>query len=231
MKELKNVQVVPATVMHLKYVDLVNDAIDNASKERGTGIARRTYDYIANKMLEGKAVIALEGERFAGFCYMESWGHNRFVANSGLIVSPEYRGLGLATEIKRKIFELSRIKFPDAKIFGLTTGLAVMKINHELGYKPVTFSELTDDVEFWKGCMSCVNYDILQRTEHSKCLCTGMLFDPNEKKKVNGSNSSEMKAAKPKKNSLLDIVQKLRAKNGEAKSSKFSVLLNILNKA
>lgn len=227
MKRLEDIQVVQATVMHLKYVDEVNDTIDFASKERGTGIARRTYDYIANKMLEGKAVIALEGEKFAGFCYLESWGHNRFVANSGLIVGKDYRGLGLATEIKKKIFALSREKFPNAKIFGLTTGLAVMKINHELGYRPVTFSELTDDEEFWKGCRSCVNYDILERTGRSKCLCTGMLFDPTwEQKKSNENqnvNGGESVAPKPKKFTLLDVIQKLKPKsgNGEEKLSKF----------
>jgi len=58
-----------------------------------------------------------------------------------------------------------------------------MKINYDLGYEPVTFSELTDDPNFWKGCQTCKNYDILQRTEHKMCLCTGMLYDPVEKEK------------------------------------------------
>jgi len=234
-KNLKDIEVVTATVMHLKYVDQVNDEIDIASKERGTGIARRTYDYIANKMLEGKAVIALDGDKFAGFCYLESWGHNRFVANSGLIVAKAYRGIGLATEIKKKIFSLSRTKFPDAKIFGLTTGLAVMKINHMLGYRPVTFSELTDDDEFWKGCQSCVNYDILQRTGRSKCLCTGMLFDPKWENKNAGTDagmSSENQGTKHKRASLLDVIQKLKPKNGnsEIKESKFNILMTIFSK-
>ncbi|TKG89075.1 GNAT family N-acetyltransferase [Puteibacter caeruleilacunae] len=174
-----NLTVMVAQPEHVGYVDDINDAIEQASKERGTGIARRTFEYLARKILDGKAVIALDGEDFAGFCYVESWGHNRFVANSGLIVRPEYRGVGLAKRIKKQAFKLSREMFPKAKIFGLTTGLAVMKINSELGYKPVTFSELTDDAEFWKGCQSCVNYDILQRTNFSKCLCTGMIYDPN----------------------------------------------------
>ncbi|MDR1860009.1 MAG: GNAT family N-acetyltransferase [Bacteroidales bacterium] len=178
MKQLEDIVVTVANETHLKYTAEINDTIDMASKERGTGIARRTDEYINKKMLEGKAIIALDGDHFAGFCYIESWGHDNFVANSGLIVRKEYRGLGLAKAIKYKAFELSRNKFPGAKIFGLTTGLAVMKINHELGYRPVTFSELTDDDAFWKGCKSCVNYDILQRTNRTKCLCTGMLFDP-----------------------------------------------------
>ena len=163
---------------YLGYVETILETIAAAAKVRGTGIARRSPEYIELKIREGKAIIALEGEKFAGFCYIETWGDKKFVANSGLIVLDEYRGEGLAKRIKRKAFELSRQRYPNAKIFGLTTGLAVMKINSELGYKPVTFSELTDDESFWKGCQSCVNYDILQRTERRHCLCTGMLFDP-----------------------------------------------------
>jgi len=56
-----------------------------------------------------------------------------------------------------------------------------MKINSQLGYKPVTFSELTNNQSFWNGCQTCKNYDVLQRTEQHMCLCTGMLFDPNSK--------------------------------------------------
>jgi len=177
-----NIKVLVAGEEHLRYVDEINDTIERASKERGTGIARRTHEYIASKMLEGKAIIALEGEKFAGFCYIESWSDAKYVANSGLIVHWDYRGLGLAKRIKHKAFGLSRKKYPDAKIFGLTTGLAVMKINSELGYRPVTFSELTHDEQFWKGCQSCVNFDILMRTNKTKCLCTGMLFDPEWEK-------------------------------------------------
>ena len=222
MKELKNIAVVVANISHLKYTTVINDTIDAASKERGTGIARRSDAYIENKILEGKAIIALDGEEFAGFCYVESWGHNRFVANSGLIVKKDYRGGGLAREIKKKAFELSRTKFPDAKIFGLTTGLAVMKINHELGYRPVTFSELTDDESFWKGCQSCVNYDILQRTQRSKCLCTGMLFDPVwEKKKAEAEAQKEIKS---KKISLLEMIGKFKSKgNSSGKMSGFNM--------
>ena len=176
------IKVVVAGEEHLKYVDEINDTIEKASKERGTGIARRTYEYIAGKLSEGKAIIALDGDKFAGFCYIESWGDEKYVANSGLIVHWEYRGHGLARRIKHKAFELSRKKFPNAKLFGLTTGLAVMKINSELGYRPVTFSELTDDDQFWKGCQSCVNYDILVRMNRTKCLCTGMLYDPEWEK-------------------------------------------------
>jgi hypothetical protein len=168
---------------HLAYVDEILSTIADAARVRGTGIAKRSPGYIIEKIKEGKAIIALNGKSFAGFCYIESWGHNHFVANSGLIVVDEYRGMGLAKAIKSKAFHLSRKRYPDAKLFGLTTGLAVMKINSELGYKPVTFSELTDDEMFWKGCQSCVNYDILVRTNRKHCLCTGMLYDPTKKVK------------------------------------------------
>ena len=178
-----NIRIIVADESHIPYVQTILDTIEAAAKVRGTGIAKRTPEYVTQKMLEGKAIIALtDNNEFAGFCYIETWGNKQFVANSGLIVVDKFRGHGLAKSIKRKAFELSRERFPDAKIFGLTTGLAVMKINSELGYKPVTFSELTDDEAFWKGCQSCVNYDILQRTGRRMCLCTGMLFDPKAQK-------------------------------------------------
>lgn len=221
MKNIKDIEVIIAGEKHLSFIDTINFAIEKASKERGTGIAKRTNEYFENKIKEGKAIIALEGTKFAGFCYVESWGHNRFVANSGLIVSPEFRGIGLAKKIKKKAFELSRNKFPDAKIFGLTTGLAVMKINHELGYRPVTFSELTDDQSFWKGCSSCVNYDILMRTELSKCLCTGMLYDPAWEKTQIKPNGNGIR-----KRSLLDIINKIKPGNG-SKVSKGKNMLSL----
>ncbi len=174
-----NIRVLVAEEEHLRFVDEINDTIEKASLERGTGIARRSHEYIASKISEGKAIIAIDnGDKFAGFCYIETWNDAKYVANSGLIVHWDYRGHGLARSIKMKAFELSRSKYPSAKLFGLTTGLAVMKINSELGYRPVTFSELTDDEQFWKGCQSCVNYDILLRMNKTKCLCTGMIYDP-----------------------------------------------------
>lgn len=200
MNEKDTIKVLVATEDHMSYVGIINDTIQQASEERGTGIARRTDEYIIKKINEGKAIIALDGEVFAGFCYIESWGHNRYVANSGLIVAPQYRGVGLAKRIKKQAFTLSRQKFPEAKIFGLTTGLPVMKINSELGYRPVTFSELTDDQDFWKGCQSCVNYDILVRTNRTKCLCTAMIFDPAwEKKNVSEEKKKDGKVIPFKK--------------------------------
>jgi hypothetical protein len=161
------------------YAETITEEMAASAAARGTGIAKRSPEYIRTKMDEGKAVIALTpAGDWVGFCYIEAWGHGEFVANSGLVVNPAFRGSGVATRIKKEVFELSRHKYPEAKIFGLTTGLAVMKINSELGYKPVTYSELTDDNEFWKGCQSCVNYDILMSKNRKNCLCTGMLYDP-----------------------------------------------------
>ncbi|GGF47858.1 GNAT family N-acetyltransferase [Echinicola rosea] len=173
-----------AGVQHCQYAETIVDEMALSAKARGTGIAKRSPDYIIQKMMEGKAVIALskEGE-WAGFCYIEAWGHGKFVANSGLIVSPNFRKSGLAREIKKAVFKLSRTKFPNAKIFGLTTGAAVMKINSELGYVPVSYSDLTDDEEFWKGCQSCVNYEILKSKNRQNCLCTAMLYVPKDQKK------------------------------------------------
>ncbi len=162
-----------------KYADLITEEMASSAKARGTGIAKRSPSYIEEKMEEGKAVIALTADgEWVGFCYIEAWEHNKFVANSGLIVSPAFRKTGVAKSIKKRIFELSREKYPDAKIFGLTTGLAVMKINSDLGYEPVTYSERTNDDQFWAGCKSCVNYDILMSKERKNCMCTAMLFDP-----------------------------------------------------
>lgn len=170
-----------ANIGDLHYAKIITDEMESSAKARGTGIAKRSPDYIEKKMLEGKAVIAvLPDTAWVGFCYIEAWGHEQFVANSGLIVAPAYRKSGVAKQIKKRIFDLSRERYPHAKIFGLTTGLAVMKINSELGYEPVTYSELTDDEEFWAGCKSCVNYDILVSKERKNCMCTAMLYDPED---------------------------------------------------
>jgi hypothetical protein len=173
-----------ATGQHVEYAQQICDEMAESAKARGTGIAKRSATYVSDKMLEGKAVIALHKDgTWAGFCYIETWSHGDFVANSGLIVNPEFRKVGLAKAIKERVFALSRQKYPNAKIFGLTTGLAVMKINSDLGYGPVTYSELTQDEDFWKGCKSCVNYDILMSKDRKNCMCTAMLFDPAEKQK------------------------------------------------
>lgn len=178
--EVPQIRIIIASRQHIRYVDEILTTIEESSKARGTGIARRSPDYVAQKMIEGKVILALDGDTFAGFCYIESWSNKKFVVNSGLIVSLKYRGLGLASRIKRFSFNYSRRLFPDAKLFGLTSGAAVLKINNELGYRPVTFEQLTDDPAFWRGCQSCVNYDVLQRTDFKRCICTAMLYDPEE---------------------------------------------------
>ncbi|MDI3322042.1 GNAT family N-acetyltransferase [Pinibacter soli] len=170
-----------ATPADKGYSQLITDEMEASAKARGTGIAKRSPEYIAKKMEEGKAVIALTKDgAWVGFCYIEEWSHGKFVANSGLIVSPAFRKSGVAKSIKQRIFALSREKYPESKIFGLTTGLAVMKINSDLGYEPVTYSELTDDEEFWAGCKSCVNYEILMSKGRKNCMCTAMLYDPKD---------------------------------------------------
>lgn len=171
---------------HFAYAELICTTIQEAAKARGTGIAKRTPEYIRSKMSEGKAIIALyrhgtAEESFAGFCYIETWSDKKYVANSGLIVVPDFRKSGLAKRIKQRALELSQEKYPDAKVFGITTSHAVMKINTSLGYVPVPFSELTDDDDFWNGCQSCPNHDVLMRTHRRMCLCTGMLYDPAAK--------------------------------------------------
>jgi hypothetical protein len=164
-----------------KYANTITEEMASSAQARGTGIAKRTPEYIQQKIEEGKAVIAVTPDgSWVGFCYIETWSHGTYVANSGLIVAPAFRKSGVAKSIKKRVFELSREKYPEAKIFGLTTGLAVMKINSDLGYEPVTYSELTQDEAFWAGCKSCVNYEILMSKERKNCMCTAMLYDPKD---------------------------------------------------
>ncbi|MGI6571931.1 MAG: GNAT family N-acetyltransferase [Fermentimonas sp.] len=191
-----NVKIHIANDNYVGYAQEICDLIYESAQARGTGIAKRSSEYVANKIRNGQAVVALDGDKLVGFAYIETFSHKRFVANSGLIVHPDYRNQGLARRIKRKIFDLSRKLYPEAKIFSITTGLAVMKMNTELGFKPVTFSELTDDEEFWKGCQGCRNYDILQRNNSRMCLCTGLLYDP-EAEPVKEASSFAKKVVKP----------------------------------
>ncbi len=178
-----DITIVIAQKEHYTYAQEICDTIQASALVRGTGIAKRTPEYIHKKIDQQEAIIALNNGKFAGFCYIESWQHGQFVVHSGLIVHPDYRDLGLAKKIKTVVFEYSQKKYPDAKIFGITTGLAVMKINSDLGYRPVPFSELTDDPSFWAGCKTCTNFEILKSKDYKMCLCTGMLYDPKEPKK------------------------------------------------
>ncbi len=202
-----------ASEKHLHYAEAICNEMEASAKIRGTGIAKRSPEYLQKKMEQGNAIIALtETGNWAGFCYIEVWSHEKFVANSGLIVSPEFREFGLAKRIKQAIFKLSRSKYPNSKIFGLTTGLAVMKINSDLGYEPVVYSELTQDEDFWKGCTSCVNFEILLSKERKNCMCTAMIWDPVEKEKDKKLKIEQKALAKErlnrmkKKHSLFKII-------------------------
>lgn len=187
--EKMTINIVQSNAQHLIFCEAIIAEIEHSAQIRGTGIAKRSTAYLNKKIVEGNGIIALtEDNEWAGFCYIETWSHEKFVVNSGLIVAPKYRKLGLARKIKQAILNLSREKYPSANIFGLTTGLAVMKINSELGYEPVTYSELTQDEDFWKGCKSCVNYEILKLKEKKNCLCTAMLYNQNSTVKQNESN-------------------------------------------
>jgi Acetyltransferase (GNAT) family len=177
----QNILIRVATSEDKKYATIITQEIEASAKARGTGIAQRSPEYIEQKIDEGKAIIAVTDDgTWVGFCYIETWSHGEYVANSGLIVAPAFRKSGMAKAIKKRVFDLSREKYPESKIFGLTTGLAVMKINSDLGYEPVTYSELTQDEDFWAGCKSCVNYDILMGKERKNCMCTAMLYDPKD---------------------------------------------------
>lgn len=179
---------------HLVYVEEIRNEMEDSAKKRGTGIAKRSSEYLGKKISEGNSIIAIdENGTWAGFCYIETWTNGEYVANSGLIVSPQFRKMGLATQIKERIFQLSREKYPNAKIFGLTTGLAVMKINSKMGYKPVIYSELTQDDQFWNGCKNCINYDILMTKERKNCLCTAMLFVPDNIKESKNNHFESIK--------------------------------------
>nr|WP_317740091.1 GNAT family N-acetyltransferase [Chryseobacterium soli] len=212
------------------YVSEIQQEMYDSAQRRGTGIAKRSIEYLSKKISEGNAVVATENGEWVGFCYIETWSHGQFVANSGLIVSPKFRNRGVATLIKNRVFQLSREKYPTAKVFGLTTGLAVMKINSDLGYKPVIYSELTQDEEFWSGCKNCVNYEILMMKERKNCLCTAMLFVPDKKinqeaeslqskeKKSNEGNLAEEKSAEE-----LPLIMNNNKKNTDEKESSLSV--------
>ncbi|SEG15420.1 GNAT family N-acetyltransferase [Parabacteroides chinchillae] len=189
MEQGVEIDVMVADASHEVYVDIVLETIEAAAKVRGTGIAKRTHEYVAQKMKEGKAIIALAGDEFAGFTYIESWGNKQYVATSGLIVVEKFRGLGLAKRIKDASFALARLRWPKAKIFSLTSGAAVMKMNTALGYVPVTFDELTDDDAFWHGCEGCINHHILMEKQRKFCICTAMLYDP-EKHKDNSEHKN-----------------------------------------
>lgn len=168
-----------ATLQDIKYASEICKETEASAIARGTGIAKRTVESVAQKMRDGKAVIAHTGSGdWVGFAYLQSWEQGKYVANSGLIVSPAFRNAGVAKAIKERIFKMSRRMYPDAKIFSITSGAAIMKMNTQLGFEPVTYQDITHDESFWEGCKGCVNYDVLSGKKKCNCLCTAMLFDP-----------------------------------------------------
>lgn len=170
-----------ATLNDIRYIPEIIQETESSAIARGSGISKRTPESIAQKMRDGKAVIAVTSTgAWVGFSYFEIWEEGRFVSNSGLIVAPEYRKSGVAKAIKERIFRISRRRYPNARIFSITSGIAIMKMNTQLGFEPVTFAEITQDANFWEGCKSCVNYDILEGKKKCNCLCTAMLFDPEK---------------------------------------------------
>ncbi|MCK5781277.1 MAG: GNAT family N-acetyltransferase [Flavobacteriales bacterium] len=211
---------------HLKYVGEILETIETSAKARGTGIAKRSVEYVEKKLKEENAVIALTSDGvFAGFSYIEVFQDGRFLVNSGLIVHPDFRNIGLAKKIKHAIFERSKELYPEAKIVSITTSLIVLKLNTDLGYKPVTFSELPQTELFWNGCATCVNYDVLTRTNRKMCLCTGLLYDPkhHEKKFDYSKKSKVLTRLKKIKESIL-----LKAK--KIKGNRDVMLLSIFGK-
>jgi len=162
-----------------RYAEEIIKETEQSALARGSGIAKRTVPSVIEKMAKGKAVIALTNAgEWVGFSYLETWENDRFVSNSGLIVAPKFRNSGVARSIKNRIFKMSRRLYPNSKIFSITSGPAIMRMNAKLGFLPVSFAEITHDEGFWEGCKSCVNYDILERKKKCNCLCTAMLFDP-----------------------------------------------------
>lgn len=168
-----------ATIEDFKYVDEIIRETESSAKARGTGISKRSPLTVMQKMRDGKAVIALtKTGNWVGFAYLEIWDDGNFVSNSGLIVAPAFRNLGIAKSIKSKVFEMARWICPNAKIFSITSGSTIMNMNTQLGFRPVAYEAITGNEKFWDGCKSCVNYAILESKKRGNCLCTAMLFDP-----------------------------------------------------
>jgi predicted GNAT superfamily acetyltransferase len=175
-----------ATSQDVCYANEIIAETESSAIARGSGIAKRTLALIVEKMGNGQAVIAVTSSgEWVGFSYFEAWENGEFVSNSGLIIAPKFRGSGVAKSIKHRIFSMSHRMFPKARIFSITSGSAIMRLNAKLGFLPVGFEQITQDESFWEGCKSCVNYPILQHKQRRNCLCTAMLFDPNQPPHLN----------------------------------------------
>ncbi len=177
--ESEQIIVREATTMDAKYAFMITKEMADSAKARGSGIGHRSIEFLCSKMDKGEAVIAVTQDgTWVGFCYIEAWQEGKFVSNSGMIVSPRFRRRGVASQIKKVIFNLCRLRYPQAGIFSITTGLAIMKLNTRMGFEPVTYSEITTDPQFWNKCKNCINYDTLQSKSCKNCFCTAMLYQP-----------------------------------------------------
>jgi GNAT superfamily N-acetyltransferase len=166
-----------ATDQDAKYALLITREMRASAIARGTGIAYRSAESICQKMSSGHAIIATTREgKWVGFSYIESWENGRFVSNSGMIVSPEYRKKGVAKVIKEQIMDLCHRCYPSAEVFSITSSSAIMKMNTKFGFAPVAFEEITRDRNFWNHCRNCVNFPILESKQFKNCLCTAMLY-------------------------------------------------------
>jgi len=169
-----------ASEKHSIYEEDICKAREETAKYYGIGISKKKSDFVKSKLSDGNAIIATDEDgNFAGFQYIKPWEQERFVFNSRLFLNPKYRETDLAQQIHKKIFELSRTKYPNAKVFVVTALIEEIKTNLAAGFKPTAFSELIDDKEWWNGCQECANYDVLTRNNRQRCLCTGMLYDSN----------------------------------------------------
>lgn len=193
---LDSIEIRIATPSDVDHAVTISDWYNLSSKERGTGIATRTPAYLETRILNGNAIIAFVDGELAGFCYVEVFSSGEYISNSGLIVIHKFRKMGLAKMIKKVAYNHARDTHPTAKVFGITTSDIVMNINSDLGYRPVSFSQLTDDDEFWKGCSSCKNYDILLRNNKKMCLCTAMLAPSKDEQNTKESQKSNKKHGK-----------------------------------
>lgn len=169
-----------ATSEDYKYIGVIIEEMTLSAAKRGVHIIPRTPEYIMEKMNAGLAVIAInpENDEWVGFCCIEVWAHGKYVANSGLIVSPQYRGIGISRDIKITLFKQCRSKFPAARLFSLSTSPAVQHVNEELGYKVIPHADMLKDKFFLQGCTSWVNYVGLMNDKELSTRYVAMVFDP-----------------------------------------------------
>jgi GNAT superfamily N-acetyltransferase len=144
---------------------------------RDHDIARRATPFLRDKILSGKAVLALHEDRLVGFGYFSDWEGGRFVSHSGLVVDDAFRGRGLGRRMKTRLMQAGARRFPEATVMSLTTSPAVLAMNRSLGFRKVPVERLTTDPAFWEGCKACRNYAEMQRLGR-RCCCDAMILSP-----------------------------------------------------